>query len=191
GVYGGHDSRLRREVAIKIVRQSALGQSGLHQRFEREVKVAGSLDHPNILVVYDTGHYGDLPYLVSELLEGTTLRDHLSKVGAVPQRKALDWAAHVASGLAKAHEKGIAHRDLKPSNLFVTRDGRIKILDFGLAKQSHPEGNELSTVPDAQTASGVLLGTVGYMAPEQVRGEPAGPRADVFSLGVVLYEMLS
>lgn len=141
---------------------------------------------PNILVVYDTGHHGDLPYLVTELLEGTTLREHLSKFGAVPQRKALDWAAQVASGLAAAHAKGVVHRDLKPSNLFVTRDGRVKILDFGLAKQSVPQASEVSTLPEGQAGSGILLGTVGYMAPEQVRGEAAGPRADVFSLGVAL-----
>jgi Tol biopolymer transport system component len=190
-VYRARDPRLRRQVAIKIVRPSPLEQSSLSRRFELEVKVAGSLDHPNILVVYDTGRYGDLPYLVMELLEGTTLRDYLTKSGPMPRRKALDCAAQVASGLATAHAKGIVHRDLKPSNLFLTRDGRIKILDFGLAKLSAAEGSELSTLSDSQTGSGVLLGTVGYMAPEQVRGEPAGPRADLFSLGVVLYEMLS
>lgn len=191
-VYRARDSRLGRDVAIKVLPERALGDAVRLQRFEDEARAAGSLGHPNVLVVFDVGTHGDIPYLVSELLEGQTLRDVIVEMGAIPPRKALEWAVQIAEGLAAAHEKGIVHRDLKPTNLFVTRDGRIKILDFGLAKLvREARDSALTASLDERTAQGVTLGTVGYMAPEQVRGQPVDIRADIFALGIVLHEMLS
>jgi hypothetical protein len=190
-VYRARDPRLARLVAIKLVRASAADAIRL-QRFETEARAVGALDHPNILVVYDVGRHQGLPYLVSELLDGETLWQRLSEPAGVSPRKALDWATQIARGLAAAHAKGIVHRDLKPKNLFVTRDGRIKILDFGLAKLINPAADDQATMTaEGQTERGVVLGTVGYMAPEQVRGQPAGPAADIFALGIVIHEMLS
>src|SRR4029077_4530462 len=163
-------------------------------RFEQEARAVAALNHPNILGLYDIGTQNGSPYLVSELLEGESLRD-LLKNGPLPSRKAGDYAVQVASGLAGAHEKGIIHRDLKPENLFITKDGRAKILDFGLAKLTQspaaapgPEGLTLTSSP---TVAGVVMGTAGYMSPEQVRGQAVDHRTDIFAFGAILYEMLS
>jgi serine/threonine protein kinase len=185
-VYRARDNSLGREVAVKLLPPAYSDNPERLRRFEQEARAAGMLNHPNILTIYAVGNHEGCPYLVSELLEGTTLRERLGSED-LAQRKAIDYARQVASGLAAAHEKGIVHRDLKPENLFVTRDGRIKILDFGLAKLAQPaESSEAPT----RTATGAVLGTAGYMAPEQVRGQPADHRADIFAFGVILYEML-
>ena len=192
-VYRARDPRLGREVAIKVLPSYFCRDVDRLRRFEQEARAAGSLNHPNVLAVYDVGTHEGAPYLVTELLEGSTLRDRMAG-GAMPLRKATEYAAQVAHGLAAAHDKGIVHRDLKPENIFVCRDGRTKILDFGLAKLTAPEaGDATATNLDLrdQTGEGVVLGTVGYMSPEQVRGEKADERSDVFSFGAVLYEMLS
>ncbi|MGE5414970.1 MAG: protein kinase domain-containing protein, partial [Syntrophomonadaceae bacterium] len=191
-VYRAKDPRLGREVAIKVLPASFSQDADRLHRFEQEARAAGILNHPNITAVHDIGSANGSPYIVTELLEGETLRARLS-TGPVPVRKAIDYAVQIAKGLAAAHEKGIVHRDLKPENLFLTRDGRVKILDFGLAKLK-PETVE-SGQTDMQTMSGtqpgVVLGTMGYMAPEQVRGKPADKRSDLFSFGTILYEMLA
>ncbi len=192
-VYKAKDPRLGREVAIKVLPASFSQDADRLRRFEQEAKAAGVLNHPNITAVYDIGTHDDAPYVVQELLEGETLRAVLSG-GRVPPRKAIDYALQIAHGLSAAHEKGIVHRDLKPENLFVTKDGRLKILDFGLAKLTHQEeGNQATNFPTATagTEPGVVMGTLGYMSPEQVRGKPADPRSDIFSFGAILYEMLS
>jgi eukaryotic-like serine/threonine-protein kinase len=162
------------------------------RRFEQESQAIAALNHPNILAIYDVGTRDAAPYLVSELLEGESLRAVLEK-GPIPQRKAIEYAVQIANGLAAAHDKGIVHRDLKPDNLYVCRDGRMKILDFGLAKMSAKSPSEIdgATMTGQQTAAGIVMGTVSYMAPEQVRGEQVDARTDMFSFGVVLYEMLS
>jgi Tol biopolymer transport system component len=193
-VYRARDSRLGREVAIKVLPPSFSNDADRLRRFEQEAKAAGLLNHPNITAVYDIGSHEGAPYVVSELLEGETLRAALAG-GRLSPRKAIDYALQMAHGLAAAHEKGIVHRDLKPENLFVTKDGRVKILDFGLAKLTHAEeGSEQQTdlpTATAGTEPGVVLGTLGYMAPEQVRGRKADVRSDIFSFGAILYEMLS
>jgi Tol biopolymer transport system component len=192
-VYRAKDPRLGREVAIKVLPASLSQDADRLRRFEQEARAAGALNHPNITAVYDTGAHEGAPYVVSELLEGETLRSRLSG-GALPQKKAIDYGLQIAHGLAAAHEKGIVHRDLKPENLFVTKDGRVKILDFGLAKLIHPEERgSLTELPTATagTEPGVVLGTIGYMSPEQVRGQPADVRSDIFAFGAILYEMLS
>jgi eukaryotic-like serine/threonine-protein kinase len=191
-VYRARDPRLGRDVAIKVLPPDVAADEDRVRRFEIEARAAGLLNHPNILAIYDVGTDDGRPYVVTELLEGESLRDRL-RAGPLPVRKALDFAAQMARGLAAAHAKGIAHRDLKPENVFVTREGRIKILDFGLAKLTEPPDPLRTTAPTGLvgTAPGVVLGTVGYMAPEQVRGQAADGRADIFSLGVVLHEMLS
>ncbi|MET0166226.1 MAG: serine/threonine-protein kinase [Vicinamibacterales bacterium] len=193
-VYRGRDPRLGRDVAIKVLPANASSDPGRLQRFEQEARAAAALNHPNILAVYDVGVYDGVPYIVSELLEGQTLRERVSS-GPIPIRTALDYAVQIAHGLAAAHEKGIVHRDLKPDNVFLTRDGRVKILDFGLAKLIDQESTGvvsgvLPTSPPG-TIPGLVLGTTGYMSPEQVRGEHVDRRTDVFALGVVLYEMLT
>jgi Tol biopolymer transport system component len=192
-VYRAKDPRLGREVAVKVLPASFSADPDRLRRFEQEARAAGLLNHPNITAVYDIGSHGGAPYVVSELLEGETLRSRLA-TGALSPRKALDFAIQIARGLAAAHEKGIVHRDLKPENLFVAEDGRLKILDFGLAKlKPELKGGEATELPTATpgTEPGVVLGTMGYMSPEQVRGKPADQRSDIFSFGAILYEMLS
>ena len=192
-VYRARDSRLGREVAIKVLPSSFSQDPDRLRRFEQEARAASALNHPNILAVYDIGTHDGAPYLVMELLEGTTLRDRL-RDGALPARKAVECAVQIAQGLAAAHDKGIVHRDLKPENVFVCRDGRTKILDFGLAKLTAPEAGDATVTHlqlDNQTEAGVVMGTAGYMSPEQVRGEKADQRSDIFSFGAVLYETLT
>ena len=189
-VYRARDPRLGREVAIKVLPHEIADRKNL-RRFEQEARAAGALNHPSVLAVHDVGTHDGVPYVVSELIEGHTLRARLDG-GPLPEGKATELAQQIARGLAAAHDKGIVHRDLKPQNILVTEDGRAKILDFGLAKLTRPaplfdEGRE-----DAEgTESGVIVGTVGYMSPEQVRGEAVDYRSDIFSFGAVLYEMLS
>jgi eukaryotic-like serine/threonine-protein kinase len=193
-VYRARDERLKREVAIKVLPASLSADADRLRRFEHEAQAAGSLNHPNITAVYDIGTHDGAPYVVQELLEGDTLRAILAG-GKLSPRKAIDYALQVAQGLAAAHEKGIVHRDLKPENLVVMRDGRIKILDFGLAKLTRPETGvgPMTSAPTATagTEPGIVLGTIGYMAPEQVRGHAADARSDIFTLGTIVYEMLS
>jgi eukaryotic-like serine/threonine-protein kinase len=226
-VYRARDTRLGREVAVKVLPSAFSHDPQRLRRFEQEARAAGQLNHPNILTVHEFGMHDGMPYVVSELLDGETLRQRLldrtsrapiSSAGpnagagtpsvsagtaaknvpsgvALPQRKAIDYGVQIAHGLAAAHEKGIVHRDLKPENIFLTRDGRVKILDFGLAKLVAPETEgetRTQSSPAANvTDSGVVLGTAGYMSPEQVRAQPADHRSDIFSLGTILYEMLS
>src|SRR5271165_2278132 len=174
-VYRARDSRLEREVALKVLPESFAREADRLRRFEQEARAVAALNHPNILAVFDIGQQDGSPFLVSELLEGETLRALLDR-GALPQRKTLDYGVQIAHGLAAAHEKGIIHRDLKPENIFVTKDGRIKILDFGLAKLAQPSGEDEPTLTGLHTAAGVVMGTASYMAPEQVRGEGSDPR---------------
>ena len=189
-VYRARDTRLDRSVAIKILPAVFAADNDRLQRFQQEARVLGSLNHPNLLAIFDVGSHDGLHYLVSELLEGETLRQRLNE-GPLPLRKALDYGIQLANGLAAAHEKGIVHRDLKPDNIFITRDGRAKILDFGLAKASAQGAQNSDTMTGAATQPGIVLGTVGYMSPEQVRGKPADARSDIFSFGAILYEMLA
>ncbi|MCA1560941.1 MAG: serine/threonine protein kinase, partial [Acidobacteria bacterium] len=192
-VYRAHDPRLGRDVAIKVLPAVFSADSDRLRRFEQEARAAAALNHPNILAVYDVGTHDGAPYVVSELLAGTPLREALAK-GALPVRKAVEYAVQIATGLAAAHERGIVHRDLKPENLFVTSDGRAKILDFGIAKLIEAGPGAGATVPATRTAGttpGIVLGTVGYMSPEQVRAQPVDHRSDIFSFGAVLYELLS
>ncbi|HET8773775.1 MAG TPA: protein kinase [Thermoanaerobaculia bacterium] len=189
-VYRAKDTRLGRDVAIKVLTQVAVSDRERLVRFEQEARATGMLNHPNLLTVYDVGRDAeDNPFLVTELLEGETLRSRLDR-GPLSPRKAVDAALQMAQGLAAAHEKGIVHRDLKPDNVFLTRDGRLKILDFGIAKltNARPDG---PTFEMAATEPGMVLGTVGYMSPEQVRGEPVDHRSDLFSLGTIFFEMLT
>lgn len=192
-VYRAYDSRLDREVAIKMIPPGLARDEDRLRRFEQEAKATSALNHPNILTVYDTGEHDGSPFIVAELLDGEELRDRLDE-GPIPLRKTIDYAQQIVSGLSAAHERGIAHRDLKPENLFITKDNRVKILDFGLAKllerEKGSEGSEDAT-KKALTDPGVIMGTVGYMSPEQVRGLPADNRSDIFSFGVILYEMLT
>jgi serine/threonine protein kinase len=188
-VYRALDPRIGRGVAIKVLLSQVSEAAGekLLQRFEHEARAAGTLNHPNIVAVYDVGSQDGRPYVVSELLEGTTLREKLAG-GALPSRKAVEYAIQIAHALAAAHEKKVVHRDLKPENIFITKDGRIKVLDFGLAKlMPQPTSGSGST---EATPAGTVLGTLGYMSPEQIRGRSVDPRSDLFSLGAVLYEML-
>ncbi len=194
-VYRARDTRLGREVAVKVLPESFAGDADRLRRFEQEARAVAALNHPNILAVHDIGTQQGSPYIVSELLEGRTLREQLEE-GALPVRKALDYARQISDGLAAAHGRGIVHRDLKPENIFCTKDGRVKILDFGLAKQdqSHPAHAATmsgATVPDVRTQPGMVMGTVGYMSPEQVRGAATDHRSDIFALGAILYEMVS
>lgn len=198
-VWKARDTRLDRFVAVKVLPEHLAGHEESLLRFEREAKAIAALNHPNITAIFDVGHAGDTAYAVMELLEGEALRDRMQQ-GPLPQRQAVDLAIQMATGLAAAHARGVVHRDLKPANLWITQEGRLKILDFGLAKQAEPPrtGSQsfLSTQAlqhDAgpQTERGVVLGTVGYMSPEQVRGEVVDGRSDLFSLGTVLFEMLT
>ncbi len=190
-VYRARDTRLGRDVAIKVLPEALAHDADRLRRFEQEARTIAALNHPNILGIHDIGAHDGAPFLVSEFLEGQTLRDKLVS-GPLPVRRAIEYALGIAQGLAAAHEKGIVHRDLKPENVFVTRDGRIKVLDFGLAKLVRPEEMHETTVTLTNpTLPGMVMGTVGYMSPEQVRGEPIDPRSDIFSFGAVLYEMLT
>ena len=191
-VYRARDTRLGRDVALKILPESFAGEGDRLRRFEQEARAVAALNHPNILAIHDIGERGGSPFIVSELLEGESLRAVLDR-GPVAQRKTIDYGVQIAHGLAAAHEKGIVHRDLKPENIFVTKDGRIKILDFGLAKlaQNAGSGSDEVTLTSERTAVGVVMGTASYMAPEQVRAEGADARSDIFAFGAVLYEMLS
>src|ERR1700730_14396300 len=206
-VYRARDTRLGRDVAVKILPDSFARDGDRLRRFEQEARAVAALNHPNILAVFDIGTHNqsqrsegqqkdglhnNSPFLVSELLEGESLRAALYG-GALPQRKTIEYGVQIAHGLAAAHEKGIVHRDLKPENIFVTKDGRIKILDFGLAKlaQKVSADSDEVTLTSSHTAAGVVMGTASYMAPEQVRGEGADPRTDIFAFGAVLYEILS
>src|SRR5262245_23974520 len=190
-VYRARDPRLGREIALKLISQTFATDPSRLYRFEQEARAAGQLNHPNILAVHDIGNHAGAPYIVSELLDGESMRDRL-RVGPLPTRKAVDYARQIAAGLAAAHDKGIIHRDVKPDNLFITSDGRIKILDFGIAKLTRPsdERSGLTALPTA-TAEGMVVGTAAYMSPEQVRGEAVDARTDIFSLGSVLLEMLT
>src|SRR5207248_7377639 len=192
-VYRARDHRLGREVAIKVLPASLSRDAERLRRFEQEARAAAALNHPDILAVFDIGTHDGSPYLVTELLEGETLRERM-QARALSPRKSVDYAQQIARGLVAAHEKGILHRDLKPENIFVTSSGQVKILDFGLAKLIAPEGavgaSDSPTLASG-TAAGVVLGTVGYMSPEQVRGLNVDARSDLFSLGTILYEMVS
>ena len=197
-VYRARDARLGRDVALKVVSEAVAANDELVARFEQEARMVGSLDHPNVLAVHDVGRHDGTPYLVTELLQGETLRSRLTR-GPVPVAQALDWASQIAEGLAAAHERGITHRDLKPENVFLLRDGRVKLLDFGIAKLAqaarepspHPLMAETASPSVETTRAGQVFGTPGYMAPEQVRGEAADARTDIFNLGAILSEMLS
>src|SRR5438105_12560435 len=192
-VYRARDAKLGRDVAIKVLPAALSENTDRLNRFEQEAQAAGALNHPNILSIYHIGTHEGAPYIVSELLEGETLRERMVS-GALPQRKATDYALQIAQGLAAAHEKGFVHRDIKPDNIFITDDGRVKILDFGLAKlTAATDGTSQTEVPTRKvnTDPGTVMGTVGYMSPEQLKGQLADHRSDIFSFGAILYEMLS
>ena len=192
-VYRARDSKLKREVAVKVLPQSLAADPDALARFEREALAVAALSHPNILAIFDFGTQDGTAYAVTELLEGETLRGKLD-TGPIAQRQAIDYALQAAKGLSAAHEKGIVHRDLKPENLFVSKDGHLKILDFGLAKKVEavtPEEKTSAATGSGHTEPGTVMGTMGYMSPEQVRGLPVDHRSDLFSLGTILYEMLS
>jgi eukaryotic-like serine/threonine-protein kinase len=187
-VYRAHDSRLNRDVAIKILPEQVSNDADRLYRFETEAKAAAALNHPNILAVYEMGNHNGVRYIVSELLEGKPLSAVLRR-GPLPLRTAIEYGIQIAHGLGAAHEKGIIHRDLKPDNVFVTKSGRVKILDFGLAKVLQPKERPITATPTV-TLPGVALGTVGYMSPEQVRGHTTDQRTDIFAFGAILYEMV-
>ena len=191
-VYRARDRVLGREVAVKVLTGRLAGDPAFRGRFEREARAVAALTHPNILSIHDYGVDGDVCFAVTELLEGCPLRELLG--GRLPWRRTVEIGREIAAGLAVTHARGIIHRDLKPENVFVTSDGRVKILDFGLARQDTVSGGENETAAvtaDVMTATGVVMGTVGYMSPEQIRGARAGAASDLFSLGCILYEMLS
>ena len=191
-VYRARDPALKREVAIKVLPSFVSRDPDRLHRFEQEAQAAAALNHPNILAVYQFGVFEGAPYLVSELLEGSTLREVL-RHSAIPIRKAIDYGVQIAHGLAAAHDKGIVHRDLKAENLFVTKHRRVKILDFGLAKltQRQPDSDGDAATLTAGTDPGMVMGTAGYTSLEQVRGAPVDHRTDIFALGAILYEMLT
>ena len=187
-VYRARDTKLDRDVAIKVLPRHLASDPEALERFEREAKAIAALSHPNILAIHDFGRVDGTAFAVTELLEGETLRDRLS-AGALPQKKALQFARDIARGLAAAHDKRIVHRDLKPENVFIGADGQVKILDFGLAKTAEPTASNTRT--ELRTDPGMVMGTVGYMSPEQAKGQPADPRSDIFSLGCLLFEMVA
>lgn len=191
-VYRARDTRLKREVAIKVLRAGGGNEAALLRRLEQEARTLAALNHSNLVAIHDTGEHDDGIFLVMELLDGETLRTRLQQ-GSVPMRRALEYARQIAQGLAAAHAAGVVHRDLKPENIMLTAEGRVKILDFGLARTVAAVSADAETLtsPVLATAAGVVLGTVGYMAPEQVRGEPAGVESDIFAFGAIVYEMLA
>src|SRR2546426_11414243 len=189
-VYRARDEKLNRDIAIKVLPAALSQDEDRLRRFEQEAQAAGALNHPNILSIYHIGTHEGAPYIVSELLEGETLRERMAGA-ALPPRKAIDYALQIARGLAAAHEKGIVHRDIKPDNIFITNDGRAKILDFGIAKlPPATDGTQSqSEVPTRKvnTDPGTVMGTMDYMSPEQLKGQPADLRSDIFSFGAILY----
>src|SRR3974390_2933290 len=190
-VYRAHDKRLSRDVAIKVLPEYLTSDPDRLRRFEQEARATAALNHPNILAVFEMDTHGDVSYLVEELLEGETLRER-GRRSPIALRKAIDYGVQIAHGLAAAHDKGIVHRDLKPENLFVTKDGRVKILDFGLARLPQPKDpSGLEVTQPLATEPGMVMGTAGYMSPEQVRGKTADHRADIFAFGTILYEMVT
>ena len=191
-VYRARDTRLDREVAVKVLPEAMARDPDRLARFEREARALAQLSHPNILAVHEFGREGDVAFVVTELLHGETLRQRLARE-RLAWRKVVEIAAGVADGLASAHAHGIAHRDLKPENLFLTSEGQARILDFGIARFEPTGDRESETLeaPASSTRPGVLLGTVGYMSPEQARGEPGDARSDIFAFGCVLFEMLT
>src|SRR5215472_17436440 len=196
-VYRARDSRIGREIALKVVNESLASSPDLVRRFEQEARIAGSLNHPNIVALYDVGVHEGAPYFVTELLDGESLRQRMSR-GRVPLATAVDWGIQLAHGLAAAHRRGVIHRDVKPENVFITASGQVMLLDFGIAKlaeevRAGPHGiMEATVTPGGDgTRTGSVLGTPGYMSPEQVRGDPVDARTDIFSLGAVLYELVS
>lgn len=192
-VYRAKDSRLARDVAVKVLPQSVASDPDTLARFEREAKAVAALSHPNILSIFDFGAQEGISYAVTELLEGETLRGKLD-AGPIPEKQVVDYGLQIARGLSAAHEKGIVHRDLKPENLFVTKDGHLKILDFGLAKKVEavpPHEQTSAPTGSGHTEPGTVMGTMGYMSPEQVRGLPVDHRSDIFSFGAILFELLS
>ncbi|HEY3586235.1 MAG TPA: serine/threonine-protein kinase, partial [Myxococcaceae bacterium] len=194
-VYRVRDPRLQREVALKVVGERLSGDVSFFARLEQEARLAGSLNHPNIVAVHDVGFHDGSPYVVTELLQGETLRERMRGRASISQ--AIDWTIQIAEGLAAAHQRGIVHRDLKPENIFLTRAGHVKILDFGIAKAAAvvTEPRDLlepTLSPQGYaTDTGAVLGTPGYMSPEQVRGEPVDARSDLFATGAILYELLA
>src|SRR5215469_12102547 len=188
-VYRARDTRLNRTVAIKVLPDALALDPDRLRRFNQEARAVAAISHPNILAIYDVGTSDQTVYLVSEYLEGNTLRDRL-RGGALTVRRACEWAEQIANGLSAAHDQGITHRDLKPENIFITRDDHVKILDFGLAKLSRANA-DAETLAASGTTPGLVMGTVGYMSPEQVRGDELDHRTDIFAFGAILYEMLS
>ena len=191
-VWRARDHRLQRDVAIKVLPEGMVENETARERFEREARAVAALSHPNILAIHDVGHENGIAYAVMELLEGATLRERIQRAD-ITAAGALEWAHQIAQGLAAAHERGIVHRDLKPDNIFVTRDAVVKILDFGLARIDEPAVGDTAdrTTVVPRTSPGMIMGTLGYLAPEQARGDTADARSDIFSFGVVLYEMLA
>src|SRR6266700_2079569 len=192
-VYRAYDPKMNREIAIKILPAAFSADKERLARFEQEAQAAGSLNHPNILAIYHIDTHDSAPYIVAELLEGETLRERMGGM-ALAQRRAIGYGLEIANGLAAAHAKGIVHRDLKPDNIFITKDERAKLLDFGIAKLTQADGGQSQTdIPTRRvnTDPGVVIGTAGYMSPEQVRGQAVDHRSDIFSFGAILYEMLS
>ena len=191
-VYRASDDRLGREVAVKVLKSELTNDPDRLRRFEQEARAAAALNHPNIVAVFDIGIHNGAPYIVSELLQGKTLRQRMLE-GAIPVRQANDFGIQIAQGLVAAHEKHIIHRDLKPENIFITQDNRIRILDFGIAKLATPMLTDERSVVSmtTQTKVGAVLGTAGYMSPEQLRAKPVDQRSDIFSFGAILYEVLT
>jgi len=192
-VYRARDTRLRREVALKLLPDAAAHDADSLHRFDRETRAVATLNHPNILAIHDTGSYHSVPYAVTELLEGETLADRL-RSGPLHAQKAVEVASQIAEGLAAAHDKGIIHRDIKPDNIFLTNEGRTKILDFGIARIEQPartSGLSDTITGGRGSSSQFLVGTAGYMSPEQVRGKAIDGRTDIFSLGATFFEMLT
>ena len=190
-VYRAFDTRLAREVALKVLPRHTLESPEAMTRFQREARAVAALNHPNILAIHDVGSEGELHFAVTELLEGETLRTRLAEGGPLAPSKAIDYAAQIAHGLAAAHDRGIVHRDLKPENVFITRAGRVKILDFGIALDNSAAIAESDPTIARLTRTGLIVGTEGYISPEQILGNPATFRSDLFALGVVMHEMLT